>query len=77
VVVAMGLMRMVQMSADQIIHMVSMRDTLMTATLPMAVRLIVAGTAVRSRAGRWVVGSDRQDVLVHMRFVNMMKMAIV
>ena len=69
-VVTVGMM---QLAADQIIHVVAMRHGLMAATWPVLVTL-----ALRSRSAcDGVFGTRSDNVFVDVVFVNVMQVAVV
>ena len=72
-VVTMGVM---QMTIDQIVRMVAVRDSLVAAARPMAVRSVVSAATMIGRTTVWIRSAYRKHVLVHMILVRMMQMAI-
>lgn len=77
VVVAMVVMRVVQMPVDQIIHVVAMRHRLVAASGPMLVTFCMPGALMSGGAGGRVVGRHLKSMFVDMIVVHMMQMAIV
>jgi len=77
VVVAMFPMRMVQMSADQIIGMVAMEHLLMTAGRSIDMVGLVGSALVIGSAAVCVRFAYLQLVLIHLIAVKMMKMTVV
>ena len=75
VVVAMAVVRMMQVSINEIINMITMRNGCMAAVGAMNVLLVVAFRAKRAFVG--ICGTDRDDVFVHVVAMRMMQMAVV
>jgi hypothetical protein len=69
--------RMVQMSVDHIVDVVSMRHRLVTTAISVYVPALVPSTAVRGRALRRVRGADLEHAFVHMVFVSVVQVAVV
>jgi len=77
VVVAVRLMRVVQMSTDQVVAVIAVRDRLVAALTPMVVVCIVVVACVRGRTTLGVITRDVQTMLVHMAFMSCVQMAVV
>jgi hypothetical protein len=75
VVVAVALMRMVQVPIHQIIRMVSMRHRVVAALGP--VHMLLTMAAVLRGAPRGVLLTDRDDVLIHVIPMRAVQMPIV
>jgi hypothetical protein len=73
-VVAVG---MVQVTVDEIVHMVAMRDRFVTAARSMNVSSIMSGAAMVGRATIRILVAHFNPMFVHMIGVRMVKMAIV
>jgi hypothetical protein len=73
-VVAVG---MVQVTVDEIVHMVSMRDRFVTAARSMNVSSIMSGAAMVGRATIRILVAHFNPMFVHMIRVRMVQMAIV
>jgi hypothetical protein len=69
-------MRVMQMTIDQIVRMVTVRDSLMATARPMAVRCVMSAATMIGCTTVWIRGAYRKHVLIHMIFVRMMQMAI-
>jgi len=76
-IVAMVAMRVMQVSSDQIVDMISVGNRLVAAIRAVAMSRIVAATAMLGRTAIRVGRSDLNDVLIDMIFVRMMQMPIV
>jgi hypothetical protein len=76
-VIAMAIMRVMQVIADEIVDVVSVGHGFMTAARPVDVIRSMSATMMVGRAARGIVGADFQHVLIHMIAVHMMQMAIV
>ena len=68
---------MVQASIDQIIHVVAMRDRLVTASRAVLMRRIVSAGAVLRRAAVGVRGSDFDHVFVDTAVIHMLQVTVV
>ena len=77
VVIAVTAVRMVQMTGDEIVDMVAMRNRFVTATRSMNVGAIMPGAAMLWRATIRVLVAHLNPMFVHMVRMGMMKMAIV
>ncbi|WP_168175672.1 hypothetical protein [Pseudomonas sp. PA15(2017)] len=76
-VVAMVAVRVMQVSIDEIVHMIAMGNGLMAAARSMHMIRSVSATLVIRRAGIRVLGVYFQAVFVHMITVRMMQVTIV
>ena len=76
-VIAMIAVRKVQVSRDEVIDMVAMRNRLMTATGPMPMGLRMFPAVMSWRAGRWVRGPHSDGMLLDLVARGVMEMAIV
>ncbi|XSC47640.1 hypothetical protein ACF1BQ_020745 [Bradyrhizobium sp. RDT10] len=72
-VVTMGVM---QMTIDQIVRVVAVRDSLVATARPVTVRSVVSTATMIWRATVWIRGAYRKRVLVHMILVWVMQMSI-
>jgi hypothetical protein len=78
VVVAVIAVRMVQMTVDEVIHMITVRHRLVPAIGAVNVARLVTGTLVRRRAGVWVGVRHFQNMLFDFTvFANVMQMTVV
>jgi len=77
VIVAMISVLVMQMAADQIIDVVSVRNLRMTAVGPVFVLVIVLPAAVIRRAAFRIASADANAMLVHMVAMHVMQVAIV
>jgi hypothetical protein len=77
VVVAVAVVRVMQMAADQIVDMTAMRDGFVPATWAVNVAGGVAGAGVGRSAGVRIGGRDGQGVLVKMVSMRLMEVAVV
>lgn len=75
-VVAVVTMRVMQMTINQIIRMVAVRDSLVATARSMTVRSVVSPTPMIGGAAVWIRSAYRKHVLVHMILMRMMQMAI-
>jgi hypothetical protein len=77
VVVAMARMRMMQVAIYEVIHMISMRHTLMTAVRSMNVGGLVGSAIVFRCAGCRILSIGRNHVVVDMVVVHVVQVSIV
>lgn len=77
VVVAMGSMSEVQMTAYQIIDMVAVRHSFVAAAGSVAVIGIVAAAGVGRRAGSGVLTGDVESMLIDMVAMQVVQMSVV
>ena len=70
-------MRVVQMSTDQVVAMIAVRDHLVAARTSMLVVCIVVVACVRGRTTLGVITRDLQTMLVHMALMSCVQMAVV
>jgi hypothetical protein len=73
----MAAVRMVQMTGDDIVDMVAMRDGFMAAARAMNVSSIMSGTAMVGRASIRILVAHFNPMFVYMIRMRMVKMAIV
>jgi hypothetical protein len=71
VIVAVITVRMVQPAVHEIVDMIAMRDDFMSASRP-----VLVGAASFGRATRWVFSVDRDDVLIDVIFMHVVKVAL-
>ena len=76
-IVAVVAVHMMQMPADEVVHMITVWHSLVPTARPMHVPCIVPAALVRGRASGWVRLIDRYAVLVYMALMGMMQMAVV
>ncbi len=76
-VVAVAVMRMMQVAVDQIVRMIAMRNGFVSAVCAMKVLRIVAGAGVTVGAGIRIRGAHLHRVLVDVAGMLMMQVAIV
>jgi hypothetical protein len=76
-VIAMTVMRIMQMSADQIINMVAMRDCLMPTVRPMQMLGRMSGALMPRCAVLRIGRSYANHMFIDMAFMRMMQMAVV
>ena len=77
VVVAVRLMRVVQMPTDQVVTMIAVRDRLVAALTSMAVACFVVVACVRGRTTLGVITRYVQTMLVHVAFMSCVQMPVV
>jgi hypothetical protein len=77
VIVAMVAVRMVHMTVDQVVDMVSVRHGLVPTGRAMLVALWMSATIVAGRAAVGICGRHRDGMFVDMILVRVMKMAVV
>jgi hypothetical protein len=77
VIVAMAVMRVVQMAVDEVINMVAVRHALVTAAWAVHVATVMPFARVIGRARRRIPAAAFQDVLVDMITVHMMQVTVV
>lgn len=70
-------MRMVQVSVNQVIDVVSVRDRLVATIRAMRVPIVVSGAIMTGRTVSGVLPADRNGVLVVMVAVVVVEMAVV
>jgi hypothetical protein len=76
VVVAVVTMGVMQMTIDQIVRVVAVRDSLVATARPMTVRSVVSTATMIGRTTVGIRSAYRKCVLVHMILVWMMQMSI-
>lgn len=76
VVVAVSVVRMVEVTGDQIIRVVAMRDGLVAAAGAMHMGIIVSAALVVWGAGCRVCSADFQHMLVHMICMEVVQVAV-
>ena len=77
VVIAMTVMGIMQMAADQVVDMISMRHSLMAAPRSVHVSLLMPGTFMPGCAVFRIGLRDGYNVLINMAAVRVVQMAIV
>jgi hypothetical protein len=77
VIVAVPLVRVVQVPADQIIEVIAVRDAGVTAPRAVDMGLVVRSALMRGRAGRGVGPAHRDHVLVDVIVVDVVQVAVV
>ena len=77
VIVAMIAVRMVQVTIYQVVDVIAVRDSFMSAVIAMLVICVVTITLMTVGAVRWILCVYLQLVLVNMTFVRRVKMAVV
>jgi len=77
VVVAMRAMRKVQVAVDEIIDVVPVRNGLMAAAGPVTMTMAMSLTSMSRRAGGRVCRADGKDMLIHVVFMEVMKVPVV
>ena len=77
VVVAMRAMRKVQVAVDEIIDVVPVRNGFMAAAGPVTMTKAMSLTSMSRRAGGRVCRADGKDMLIHMVFMEVMKVPVV
>lgn len=75
-IVAVVSVRVVQMTGDEIVRVIPVRDCLMAAALTMLVIGRVAAAVAPSRAVVGILVADRDYVLVHMTLVRVVQVAV-
>jgi hypothetical protein len=76
VIVAMAAVRMMQMSCDEVIHMVAVRHRFVPAIRAVCVVSRVACARVLRGACGWISGTHRHRVFIHVIAVRLVQMAI-
>jgi hypothetical protein len=76
-IVAVGAMGKVQVTADEIIHMIAMRNGLVPTSRSMAVRGVVTAAGMGRSAGSRILAGHVQGVLVDMVAMDEVEVAIV
>jgi hypothetical protein len=76
VIIAVGAVRMMEVTLDQVVDMVAVRDLLVAAARAVHVGLVVSATCVRRSARCGILGSDLDDALIYMSVVRMVQMSI-
>jgi len=77
VVVAVAAMRVMEMSVDEIVDVVAMRDGLVAATSSMPVSGIVTGADVAGCTSRRIGAAHFDHMLIEMIVVRLMEVAVV
>jgi hypothetical protein len=77
VVVAVAVVLMVQVVADEVVEVIAVRDRLVPAAGAVDVAGVVAGAGVAAGAGVRVLGVHRDDVVVHVPAVGVVQVAVV
>lgn len=77
VIIAVAAVRMVQMAVDQVVNMVGMRHTLVSAAGTVHVAALMPSARVIRRALRPVRAVVFQDVLIHVVAMDVMQMTVV
>lgn len=68
--------RMMKMTLDEVVNMIAMRNSLVTAAFPMLVVCVVAAASVSLRAVVGVSSGDSEDMFVDMLTMRRVKVAI-
>ncbi len=76
-VVAVAVVRMVQVAIYQIVHVIAVGNGFMTAAGTMNVLCVVARAIMAAGAIRGIVGVYIQGMLIHVIAVNMVQVAVV
>lgn len=76
-VIAMTAARMVEMTADDVVDVVSVRDRDVSAARTVSMSLVVAGAGMARCARRGIANPDGQRVLVDVVTVDVMHVAVV
>jgi hypothetical protein len=74
--IAVPIVRVMQMALHQVVHMIPVRYRFMTATRPMRVPLLMPGTFVPARAVRRISRIDGNPVLVDMVAVHVVQVPV-
>jgi hypothetical protein len=67
----------VQVTVDQIVDMVAMRNRFVAAARPVLVAGLMTSAGMRGRASSGVLTSDRQDMLIYMILMQMVEVTVV
>ncbi len=76
-VIAVSVVRVMQMPTNQVVDVVAMRDRFMAATRSMNMPLRMTCAAVRGRADGWVCRADFERALIDMPVVSVVKVTVV
>jgi hypothetical protein len=76
-IVAVRTMGKVQVSADHIVHMISMWNGLVATVRAMPMASLMPFAAMRGGAGRGILAGDRECMLVDVVTVEMVQVAVV
>jgi hypothetical protein len=76
-IVAVGVMGKVQVTADEIIHMIAMRNGLVPTSRSMAVRGVVTAAGMGRSAGSGILAGDGECMFVDVVLMEMVQVAIV
>lgn len=76
-IVAVPVVRVMQVAIDEVVHVIAMRHLFVAAARAMAVTVRVRAAIVRGRALVGIVRVHRHDVLVHVIAVLVMQVAVV
>lgn len=77
VIVAVALMRMVEMIADNVVDVIPVGNGRVAAPRAVAVAGLVAPASVRRGAGAWVACADLEPALIHVISVHGVQAAVV
>ena len=77
VIVAMPLMRVMQVAFDEIVGMAAVRNRLVSATWPMSVLVVVRSTPMRRRTSGWIRTALCQCMFVNVTLMSTVKMSFV
>jgi hypothetical protein len=77
VVVAVALVRMVQVAFHEIVGMATVRYRFMTATTAMSMFALVSTARMAWGTGGWIRAALAQGMFVHVSGMNVVKMAVV
>ena len=76
-VVAVAVARVMEVTVDDVVDVIAVRNGVVPAGRPVLVRGGVRSAGVRRRAGRRIRGAHFDHVLVHVIAVHVVKMAVV
>lgn len=74
-IIAVPLMRMMQVAFDEIVGVAAVRHSLVAASRAMSVLIVVRATSMRRRTRGWIRATFRQRMLVHMTLMGAVKMS--
>ena len=74
-VIAVPLMRMMQVAFDQIVGVAAVRYRLVAASRAVSVLIVVRATSMRRCTRGWIRATFRQRMLIHMTLMGAVKMS--
>ena len=76
VIVAVPVVRVVQMSSYQVVDVVTVRNTAVSTAFLMGMTAVVSATAVIRSAGCLIIGTNGQTVIVYVVFMHVVHVIV-